>query len=63
MYFTPSKPVKIKANKTIGATVLQYYIYKTNPCGKHANTCVDADGNPLVSPINIGVSYFAITQL
>ncbi|KFY01867.1 hypothetical protein V490_00738 [Pseudogymnoascus sp. VKM F-3557] len=47
----------------IWATVLQYYIYKTNPCGKHANTCVDADGNPLVSPINIGAQTGAFVLI
>ncbi|KFY44747.1 hypothetical protein V494_01338 [Pseudogymnoascus sp. VKM F-4513 (FW-928)] len=45
------------------ATVLQYYIYKTNPCGKHANTCVDADGNPRVSPINIGAQTGAFVLI
>jgi POT family proton-dependent oligopeptide transporter len=45
----------------IWASVLQLYIYRTNPCGYNANSCVDADGNPRVSPINIGVSYSAIT--
>ncbi|KAG6817992.1 hypothetical protein H0H93_006871 [Arthromyces matolae] len=37
----------------IWAAVLQHYIYKTNPCGYAAATCVDADGNQLVSPINV----------
>ncbi|EIW75406.1 peptide transporter PTR2A [Coniophora puteana RWD-64-598 SS2] len=37
----------------IWACVIQYYLYKTNPCGHQAATCVDADGNPLVSPINV----------
>jgi len=37
----------------IWACVLQYYIYKTNPCHYQASTCVDADQNPLVSPINV----------
>jgi POT family proton-dependent oligopeptide transporter len=45
----------------IWAAVLQVYIYRTNPCGKHANSCVDDDGNPLVSPINIGVSHSILT--
>ncbi|EIW81520.1 PTR2-domain-containing protein [Coniophora puteana RWD-64-598 SS2] len=37
----------------IWATVIQYYLYKTNPCGHAAATCVDAAGDPLVSPINV----------
>lgn len=44
----------------IWAAVLQLYIYRTNPCGYAANTCVDSDKNPLVSPINIGVSIFTL---
>ncbi|BEI86742.1 hypothetical protein CcaverHIS002_0700880 [Cutaneotrichosporon cavernicola] len=37
----------------IWACVLQHYIYKTNPCGYNAATCVDAEGHPRVSPINV----------
>ncbi|KAG6888586.1 hypothetical protein C0995_007268 [Termitomyces sp. Mi166 len=37
----------------IWAAVLQHYLYKTNPCGYAASTCVDAEGNQLVSPINV----------
>lgn len=39
----------------VWAAVLQYYIYKTNPCGNQASTCTDADGNPLVSPLNVWI--------
>ncbi|KAI6115482.1 POT family-domain-containing protein [Pisolithus croceorrhizus] len=39
----------------VWAAVVQYYIYKTNPCGYHAATCVDSDGNPLVSPLNVWI--------
>ncbi|OBZ66420.1 putative peptide transporter ptr2 [Grifola frondosa] len=39
----------------IWAAVVQHYIYKTNPCGYHAATCQDADGNPLVSPLNVWI--------
>lgn len=35
------------------ACVLQYYIYKKNPCGKYVSTCEDEDGNPLVADINV----------
>ncbi|KAG6373326.1 POT family-domain-containing protein [Boletus reticuloceps] len=39
----------------IWATVVQYYIYKTSPCGDQASTCVDSAGNPLVSPLNVWI--------
>ncbi|SJL03952.1 probable PTR2-Di-and tripeptide permease [Armillaria ostoyae] len=39
----------------IWAVVVQHYIYKTNPCGKSASTCEDADGNALVSPLNVWI--------
>ncbi|PBP23644.1 major facilitator superfamily transporter peptide [Diplocarpon rosae] len=44
----------------IGYTVLNYYAYKLGPCGDHgtSSTCVDADGNALVS--NITIWYTAI---
>lgn len=37
------------------AAVVQHYIYKTNPCGKEASTCVDGAGNPIVSPLNVWI--------
>jgi len=37
------------------AAVLQHYIYKTNPCHYSASTCLDADGNALVSPLNVWI--------
>jgi len=37
------------------STVLQHYIYKTNPCHYSASTCVDADGKPLVSSLNVWI--------
>ncbi|KAK7451239.1 hypothetical protein VKT23_012577 [Stygiomarasmius scandens] len=39
----------------VWAAVVQHYIYKTNPCGYSAATCEDADGNPLVSPLNVWI--------
>ncbi|KAI9570627.1 POT family-domain-containing protein [Boletus coccyginus] len=39
----------------IWAAVVQHYIYKTNPCGDYAGTCVDSEGNPLVSPLNVWI--------
>lgn len=33
----------------IWASVVQYYIYKTSPCGYHANTCDEA------SPLNVWI--------
>lgn len=39
----------------LGYTLLNYYAYKTGPCGKFgsSSTCVDADGVSLVAPITI----------
>ena len=39
----------------MGYTLLNYYAYKTGPCGKFGTSldCVDADGNALVAPISI----------
>ena len=39
----------------IWSAVVQYYIYKTNPCGKSAATCVGADDNVLTSPMTVWV--------
>ncbi|KIM60959.1 hypothetical protein SCLCIDRAFT_123160 [Scleroderma citrinum Foug A] len=39
----------------VWAAVVQHYIYQTNPCGYHAGTCVDANGNPLVSHLNVWI--------
>ncbi|KAJ7124152.1 peptide transporter PTR2A [Mycena epipterygia] len=39
----------------VWAAVLQHYIYKSNPCGEAAATCVDSAGNALVSPLNVWI--------
>ena len=39
----------------VWAAVVQHYIYKTNPCGYAAATCKDANGDPLVSPLNVWI--------
>ncbi|KAI6144392.1 hypothetical protein BKA82DRAFT_4177657 [Pisolithus tinctorius] len=39
----------------VWAAVVQHYVYKTNPCGYHAGTCVDNNGNPLVSPLDVWI--------
>ncbi|KAI6039114.1 POT family-domain-containing protein [Pisolithus marmoratus] len=39
----------------VWAAVVQHYIYKTNPCGYYAATCVDSNGNPMVSPLNVWI--------
>ncbi|KIO00630.1 hypothetical protein M404DRAFT_29323 [Pisolithus tinctorius Marx 270] len=47
----------------VWAAVVQHYVYKTNPCGYHAGTCVDNNGNPLVSPLDVWIqsgSYILI---
>uniref|UniRef100_A0A0W0FSY4 Putative peptide transporter PTR2A n=1 Tax=Moniliophthora roreri TaxID=221103 RepID=A0A0W0FSY4_MONRR len=36
----------------VWAAVVQYYIYKTNPCGRFANDC-KVNGERAVSPINV----------
>ncbi|KAF7760084.1 hypothetical protein Agabi119p4_10760 [Agaricus bisporus var. burnettii] len=45
------------------AAVLQHFIYKTNPCHYSAATCKDAEGNAVVSPLNVWLqtgAYFLI---
>ncbi|XP_006456297.1 hypothetical protein AGABI2DRAFT_195475 [Agaricus bisporus var. bisporus H97] len=45
------------------AAVLQHFIYKTNPCHYSAATCKDAEGNAIVSPLNVWLqtgAYFLI---
>jgi len=47
----------------VWAAVVQHYVYKTNPCGYAAATCVDAAGDPLVSPLSVWIqtgSYLLI---
>ncbi|KAJ6546367.1 POT family-domain-containing protein [Mycena sp. CBHHK59/15] len=39
----------------VWAAAVQHYVYKTNPCHNSAATCADADGNPLVSPLNVWI--------
>ncbi|KAF7970982.1 hypothetical protein HWV62_22475 [Athelia sp. TMB] len=39
----------------VWAAVVQYYVYKTNPCGDAAATCEDVAGNPLVSPLSVWI--------
>ena len=39
----------------IWSAVVQHYIYKTNPCGYHVSSCEDADGNAIVSPLNVWI--------
>ena len=57
--FTPLKRITLGfftgASAMVWAAVLQHYIYKTNPCHYSAATCVDADGNALVSPLNVWI--------
>ncbi|KIP09372.1 hypothetical protein PHLGIDRAFT_126379 [Phlebiopsis gigantea 11061_1 CR5-6] len=57
--FTPLKKITLGfytgAAAMIWAAVVQHYIYKTNPCGYAAATCVDDNGDPLVSPLNVWI--------
>ncbi|KAH7912747.1 PTR2-domain-containing protein [Hygrophoropsis aurantiaca] len=51
------------AGSMVWAAVVQHYIYKTNPCGMFAATCVDDHSSPLVSPLNVWIqagSYILI---
>lgn len=57
--FSPLKKITLGfftgAAAMIWTAVVQHYIYKTNPCGYSAGTCADADGNPIVSPLNVWI--------
>ena len=57
--FTPLKKIAFGfytgAAAMVWAAVVQHYIYKTNPCGYAAATCEDANGDPLVSPLNVWI--------
>ncbi|KAJ6528108.1 POT family protein [Mycena capillaripes] len=39
----------------VAGGIVQLYVYRTSPCGYAASTCVDSDGNALVSRISIWV--------
>ncbi|KAE8441308.1 hypothetical protein EG329_005538 [Mollisiaceae sp. DMI_Dod_QoI] len=58
-HFTPIKRITcgffLASSAMISATVTQHYIYKTSPCGNQANTCEDANGNKLNSPISVWI--------
>ncbi|CAK5277965.1 unnamed protein product [Mycena citricolor] len=43
----------IACSAMIWCAVLQYNIYRTNPCGTAASTCVDGQSLPLVSPMSV----------
>ncbi|KAK2882518.1 hypothetical protein FQN49_000284 [Arthroderma sp. PD_2] len=55
--FTPIKRITcgflVASCAMTSSTVVQYYIYKTNPCGKQANHC--AEDLNMYSPINVWV--------
>ncbi|KAL5526292.1 hypothetical protein ACEPAF_8015 [Sanghuangporus sanghuang] len=57
--FTPIKKITAGfytcAAAMVWAAVLQHYLYKTNPCGYQASTCVDEDGEPATSPLNVWI--------
>lgn len=58
IHFTPIKRITCgfaaSSLSMIWATVLQYYVYKMNPCGSEANTCANMVPTQ-VSPINVWV--------
>ncbi|KAJ5681880.1 uncharacterized protein N7477_001820 [Penicillium maclennaniae] len=39
----------------VWSAVLQYYIYKTSPCGYNANSCTNADGSINPTPLNVWI--------
>ncbi|KAL3418869.1 POT family protein [Phlyctema vagabunda] len=47
---------------SVGWPVITHYAYKTSPCGNHASSlsCVDEEGNSLVSPISIWVTAIPV---
>ncbi|KAJ5748777.1 uncharacterized protein N7511_010473 [Penicillium nucicola] len=55
--FTPIKKITagfwLAALAMIWAAVIQYYIYKTSPCGNDANNCYTEDGSVNPSPLNV----------
>jgi proton-dependent oligopeptide transporter, POT family len=57
--FTPLKKITAGfftgAFAMVWAAVVQHYIYKTNPCGNFVSTCMDANQNPIVSPLNVWI--------
>ena len=59
--FTPLKRITvgfwIASFGMVSSAVLQYYLYKTNPCGKQANYCLDVKNKH--SPISVWVQAVA----
>ena len=48
----------------VWTTVVQYYIYKRNPCGRFVSTCKDANNEPITSDLNVWIqtgSYVLLT--
>ncbi|KAE8193398.1 hypothetical protein CF328_g5059 [Tilletia controversa] len=39
----------------VWAAVLQHYIYATNPCGRYVSECTDANGEVVVSRLNVWI--------
>lgn len=66
-HFTPIKKIALGfitgATSMIWACVLQYYVYKTNPCGHYVSTCTDADGNTVTSTLNVWIQTGAYVLL
>jgi POT family proton-dependent oligopeptide transporter len=57
--FTPIKRITcgffLASSAMISACVTQYYIYQMSPCGNHANSCEDENGNTLGANISVWV--------
>lgn len=57
--FSPLKRITLGfytgAAAMVWTAVVQHYIYKRNPCGEHVATCVDANGDPVTSDLNVWI--------
>ena len=57
--FTALKKITVgfwtAAAAMVWAAVVQYYIYKTSPCGNQANDCYNDDGSVNPSPLNVWI--------
>lgn len=45
----------LAAAAMVWSAVVQAYIYKTSPCGFHANSCYQKDGLPNPAPLNVWI--------
>ncbi|RPD65524.1 oligopeptide transporter [Lentinus tigrinus ALCF2SS1-7] len=57
--FSPLKRITLGfytgAAAMVWTAVVQHFIYKRNPCGNMVATCMDADGHPITSDLNVWI--------